>query len=466
MFDNPCLEAALHLLDKAELGDSARRSPISVANSNDENGVLEGRWTEKYPKNTTVPWAWTGSVAILQQYMDKDKPVKYGQCWVFSGIITTLLRALGLPTRSVTNFESAHDTDASMTIDNHVDADGVMRCGPAPLKAIKEGHVWLNYDVPFVFSEVNGDRVYWKRNELGEMEVVDINPHAVGKKISTKAVGSNLRLDLTEAYKFPEGSSEERRVVRLVNRFSKYADENIYKKEVKTDVSFSLNIPEDVMIGDDVTVTLSVKNNSGEARPVRGRMTLMSGFYTGVPARRLDGEFYEFELGVDEEKKLEMTLKALEYQGKLNPEASLQLFVAFYISTTKQHYVTSKAFTLAKPTLDIMVPDDMKVGKEYQAVVTFTNPLSINLTNGAIHIEGASVASADVHEFKKPIGANETVTCNFNLKARRAGQREIEATFNSDQLSGVDGSVEFEVKRNIEAMDTSEPAATDDPKDK
>lgn len=36
-----------------------------------------------------------------------------------------------------------------------------MRCGPAPLTAIKEGHVYLNFDIPFVFGEVNGDRVQW-----------------------------------------------------------------------------------------------------------------------------------------------------------------------------------------------------------------------------------------------------------------------------------------------------------------
>ena len=38
----------------------------------------------------------------------------------------TVMRALGVPTRSVTNFDSAHDTDASMTIDFHTTEEGDM----------------------------------------------------------------------------------------------------------------------------------------------------------------------------------------------------------------------------------------------------------------------------------------------------------------------------------------------------
>ena len=39
---------------------------------------------------------------------------------------------------------------------------GVMRCGPAPLAAVKKGHVYLNFDVGFIFAEVNGDKVEWE----------------------------------------------------------------------------------------------------------------------------------------------------------------------------------------------------------------------------------------------------------------------------------------------------------------
>ena len=82
-------------------------------------------------------------------------------------------------------------------------------CGPCPVKAIKSGDVYLPYDGCFVFAEVNGDRVYWTvERDTGEMEVAVIDKRSIGKSISTKAVGSNDREDLTYEYKYKEGINE------------------------------------------------------------------------------------------------------------------------------------------------------------------------------------------------------------------------------------------------------------------
>ena len=82
-----------------------------------------------------------------------------------------------------------------------------MQCGPAPVSAIKEGDVYLGYDAKFIFSEVNGSRLTWKVVGTKYILVsVDDNPfNTVGKFISTKAVNSNERHDLTLDYKYADG---------------------------------------------------------------------------------------------------------------------------------------------------------------------------------------------------------------------------------------------------------------------
>ena len=57
-------------------------------NSKDNKGVLVGKWGGGFAGGTS-PSVWNGSGAILEKFMASKQPVRYGQCWVFSGITTS-----------------------------------------------------------------------------------------------------------------------------------------------------------------------------------------------------------------------------------------------------------------------------------------------------------------------------------------------------------------------------------------
>ena len=62
----------------------------------------------------------------------------------------------------------------------------------------------------YVCAQVNADVRTYVVNTDKSLTLVDVNTTHVGKKISTKAIGSADRQDVTDQYKFEEGSSSER----------------------------------------------------------------------------------------------------------------------------------------------------------------------------------------------------------------------------------------------------------------
>ena len=100
------------------------REITALVNVEDDNGVIVGRWDGEYCDGKK-PSFWIGSGTILEQfYKSRGEPVKYGQCWVFSGVLLTGLRVLGLPSRSVTNFSSARDSNGKRVIDKYYTNEG------------------------------------------------------------------------------------------------------------------------------------------------------------------------------------------------------------------------------------------------------------------------------------------------------------------------------------------------------
>ncbi|KAK0424769.1 hypothetical protein QR680_008842 [Steinernema hermaphroditum] len=277
-FQDECLHATMVALNSywEEMGtkEEDRSDPIKVSRCMTNLirlYVLRGRWEEPY-NDGAPPWTWNGSVRILKQFLKTRKIVRYGQCWVFGGLLATMLRSLGIPSRVITNYCSAHDSNRDCVLDlsyhregqqdsrlrsesetlwtfhvwneawmrradlqqqygsrydgwqvldstpQHVSEDSpqveTYECGPMPLAALRESNLTVPYDGPFIYAEFNADlrRWYYRRGRYGklELESVETYPNEIGTLLLTSGVHGEI-LDVTENYKPSESDKEKER---------------------------------------------------------------------------------------------------------------------------------------------------------------------------------------------------------------------------------------------------------------
>lgn len=95
-FEKNILDCALYLVHiVGKVPNSFRSDPVkttralaAAVNAADDYGAIMGNWSTDH-SGGIPPTKWIGSKEILQKFYKKKKPVKYGQCWVFSGVLTT-----------------------------------------------------------------------------------------------------------------------------------------------------------------------------------------------------------------------------------------------------------------------------------------------------------------------------------------------------------------------------------------
>lgn len=242
----------------------------------------------------------------MQKFYKTKKPVKYAQCWNFAGALCTITRCVGIPSRIITNYSSAHDTQASLTVDYFVDDDGkimeemnsdsiwnyhvwnevfmtrpdlnknskgpydgwqaidatpqetsdaLYRCGPASVYAVKMGEILKPYDNSFLYSEVNADKVYWRYKGPGSpLKLIKKDELGIGHFISTKAIGRWEREDITRSYKFEEKTQDERVTMLKALKQANSAFSRYYLNEEFNEVQFELILNDDVKIGEGFRV--------------------------------------------------------------------------------------------------------------------------------------------------------------------------------------------------------------------
>ena len=68
----------------------------------------------------------------------------------------------------------------------------------------------LNFFLTLIGAQVNADIRSYTVHKDGSQTLSQVNTYHVGKSISTKAIGSSRREDVTSNYKFEEGTVAER----------------------------------------------------------------------------------------------------------------------------------------------------------------------------------------------------------------------------------------------------------------
>ncbi|KAM4622717.1 protein-glutamine gamma-glutamyltransferase E-like [Discoglossus pictus] len=466
----------------------------SIVNGNDENGVVEGNWSGEYSDGTD-PNAWIGSGKVLKSWFSTRRPVKYGQCWVFAGVACTVSRALGLPCRVITNYISAHDSDNSLQIEDFYNAsgepvsknddsiwnfhcwneswflrsdlgvaysgwqiwdatpqetsDGIYQVGPTSQRAVKEGDLNVPYDARFVFSEVNADVLTVFVQQDGSYRRGETNSQYVGRLICTKAVGRNTLTNLTGDYKYPEGSSTERNVYNRAIGGSGFvafsaSGDSAQPSNRPRDVSGDLVVSGTPMIGEDITVTLTLKNLTSENREVTAHINATAIVYNKGVRRPILKDSVAVPLGPNEVKQVPILIHYSQYENKLTSDNMIYVTSVCQIEKWGE-LLLEKNISLKKPDIQIQALGQAVKGSPVTVEVTFTNPLSNPVTNCVLTAEGSGLTQDAIHKTVGNLEPEQKINIKLDILPYVSGTKQLLINFTCDKINDIKGFININV---------------------
>ncbi|KAM9296682.1 protein-glutamine gamma-glutamyltransferase 5-like [Gastrophryne carolinensis] len=536
-FEDDILDISLKILDKNRyyLHDafkdlSSRNSPVYISrvvcamiNSNDDDdGVLQGSWSEVYEDGVS-PASWNGSVAILRQWFKKDCcPVKYGQCWVFAAVMCTVMRCLGIPTRVITNFDSAHDTNSNLIIDEYYDStgkklpqerndsiwnfhvwcecwmarrdlppgyggwqvldptpqeksNGIFRCGPASVKAIKEGEVHLNYDCPFIFSMVNADCVSWTLYGT-KKEKHFCDSHLTGNHISTKCVGADELEDVTDSYKYDEGTIEERKVYLKAFRRLQHRNTSVSNggqdfsytngissngfpldqghilqdrapkedsplnrplKEAKLIMKFKLT--ESPELGQTINLVLLAGNLCSDAKTLKLCFSAQVIKHTGKPGHQFWKDSKYIELKPSEEKGILLQIPYSQYGKYLDDNKLIRVTAIGEQNVTWEKVLVKKDINLAVSPVLIKFLGSAVCNKPCKVRLSFCNPLDEDIKDCFLVIEGSGLMKTQLKLLVGTMARREKSILEFEMVPCKSGLKQLQVNFSSNKFRDLKG---------------------------
>jgi len=460
-------------------------------------GILWGNWGSNFGDGK-APWYWQGSDEVFRTYLSQGYlPVKYGQCWVFGGVLNSLLRSLGVPSRHLTTFESAHESPVNGKYSHEIvmvynsngkliqrlgsiwnfhswndawfnrpDLNGangwqavdatpqeqsgtppVFQMGPAPLHSVKSFDDSAQWDTPFVISEVSAKiHNYVQRcDESGQncnMEDlgIDTDQHA-GTLILTNPIGNSSTSDITGDYKPLDHI--------LLSRVPKKA-KKMWRVSADGD--------------DEVAVFIESTNERGFGEPIRVN-AMFFGYndtsdetvyadihcyytdYTGA----IYSNFRNFSItavlnaGNSNTYAWEHDISDFLYDLPVDTNFFFTLYA--YVNSTGVILTDTASLSLKVPTLTVVAPQIVHVGVPAAFSVSFYNPLPVPLTNVVVKIRKIGMGADEQLPLADVAPGSPITISNRQLVAAASsvGPQAVLANLFCDQFDFLEGYAMLQV---------------------
>ncbi|KAF6351204.1 erythrocyte membrane protein band 4.2 [Rhinolophus ferrumequinum] len=430
-----------------------------------------------------------GSMPILRQWLrGQGRPVYDDEAWVSAAVACTVLRCLGIPARVVTTFASAQGTGGGLLVDEYYNeeglqngegqrgriwifqtstecwmtrpalpqgydgwqilypgapiGDGVLRaCDLVPVRAVKEGTLGLTPAVSDLFAAVNASCVVWKCCEDGSLELTNSNTKYVGNNISTKGVGSDRCEDITQNYKYPEGSLQEKEVLERVQkeRLEHEEDSEIHLPSLETadPLYLFLETPGSLPQGGDMQLSVTLVNLSDQEKEVQLAIGVQAMYYNGILAAHLWKKQLSLTLSANLVRRITTSLSYSNFEQSPPENSFLRLAVMATHSKSSLSCFAQEDIAICRPCLVIEMPEEAEQYQPLKASVSICNSLDATMKDCVISILGRGLIHRKRRYRLSSVRPGSTLCTQFLFTPTKVGLQRLTVEMDCNMFRNV-----------------------------